>query len=113
MEGPDTWHRVATLSEIKDGEVVEARAGDAEIALCRIDGKIHAFDDICPHAYAQLSQGFVEGGEIECPLHGARFEMATGRCVSPPADEDIRTYPVRVEGDDVYVGLPANPAAPG
>jgi len=109
MAGPDTWHRVAALAEIKEGEVIEARAGDTPVALCRVDGKIHALDDNCPHAFAQLSQGFVEGGEIECPLHGARFEIATGRCVAPPADCDVQTYQIRVEGNDVYVGLPAQP----
>ena len=109
MAEPEAWHRVAALADIKDGEVIEARAGDIEVALCRVDGKIHALEDMCPHAFAQLSQGFVEGSEIECPLHGARFEIATGRCVSPPADEDVRTYPVRIEGDDVYVAIPARP----
>jgi 3-phenylpropionate/trans-cinnamate dioxygenase ferredoxin subunit len=106
MAEAEAWHRVASLSDLKEGEVIDARAGDAQVALCRIDGRVHALDDMCPHAFAQLSQGFVEGGEIECPLHGARFEIATGRCTSPPADEDVRVYPVRVEGEDVFVSIP-------
>jgi 3-phenylpropionate/trans-cinnamate dioxygenase ferredoxin subunit len=107
MAEGEVWHRVAALADIKDGEIIEARAGDVQVALCRVEGKIHALEDMCPHAFAQLSQGFVEGGEIECPLHGARFELATGRCVGPPADEDVRVYKVKVEGNDVYVAIPA------
>jgi naphthalene 1,2-dioxygenase system ferredoxin subunit len=109
MAEPEVWHRVAALADVKDGEIIEARAGGTQVALCRVDGKIHALEDMCTHAFAQLSQGFLEGGEIECPLHGARFEIATGRCTSPPADEDVRTYKVRIEGDEVYVAIPAQP----
>src|SRR5580704_17425709 len=65
MAEAEAWHRVASLSDLKEGEVIDARAGDAQVALCRIDGRVHALDDMCPHAFAQLSQGFVEGGEIE------------------------------------------------
>ena len=98
-----SWHRVAALSEVEEGGVFGTHLGDEPIALCRIDGKVYAFDDVCPHAYALLSQGFVEGNEIECPLHGARFEIATGKCVAPPADQDLKMHEVRIDGDDIYV----------
>jgi nitrite reductase/ring-hydroxylating ferredoxin subunit len=100
-----SWHRVAARSEVGEGEAIAVRVGDLQIALCRLGDRIHAFENVCPHAYALLSDGFVEEGEIECPLHAARFEIATGRCLSPPADRDLVIYPVRVEGDEVYVGL--------
>lgn|SRR5512140_2327477 len=103
--GEPAWHRVARLADLREGEAFAAAHGNLQLALCRVDGNIYAFEDICPHAFALLSQGFIEGGEIECPLHGARFDIATGRCLAPPADKDLRTFPVRVEGDDVYVGL--------
>ena len=103
--GQPVWHRVAALADLREGEPFAPEHDNLQLALCRVDGNVYAFEDICPHAYALLSQGFVEGGEIECPLHGARFEMATGRCLTPPADKDLRTFPVRVEGDDVYVGV--------
>lgn len=103
--GEPAWHRVAALADLREGEPFAAEHGSIQLALCRVEGSVYAFEDICPHAYALLSQGFVEGGEIECPLHGARFEMATGRCLALPADKDLRTFPVRVEGDDVYVSL--------
>jgi 3-phenylpropionate/trans-cinnamate dioxygenase ferredoxin component len=98
-----SWQRVAGSSEVAEGEVFGTQLGDKPIALCRFDGKVYAFDDVCPHAYALLSQGFVEGNEIECPLHGARFEIATGKCVAPPADSDLKMHDVRIDGDDIYV----------
>ena len=104
--GEGTWHRVAAPSEVAEGEVLPVRVGDRQLALCRVDGALYAFDDICPHAFALLSQGFVEGDEIECPLHAARFQISTGRCLCPPADRDLVTHAVRVDGDDVFVRMP-------
>jgi NAD(P)H-dependent nitrite reductase small subunit len=102
-----TWHRVAAASQVAEGEAVAVRVGDRQIALCRAGGTLYAFENVCPHAYALLSDGFIEDGEIECPLHAARFEMSTGRCLAPPADRDLVTYKVKVEGDDVLVEIGA------
>jgi nitrite reductase/ring-hydroxylating ferredoxin subunit len=103
MADEEGWVRVAALSDVTDDAAFAAKLGNRAIALYRVDGNIHALDDICTHALALLSQGFVENGAVECPLHGARFDIATGRCVAPPASADLRTYPVRLVGDDVYV----------
>jgi NAD(P)H-dependent nitrite reductase small subunit len=97
------WHRVAAAADVREGEAIAVNVGDLQIALCRVDGTIYAFENVCPHAFAFLSDGFVEGNEIECPLHAARFEISTGQCLAPPADRDLQTYVVRVEGDDVLV----------
>jgi nitrite reductase/ring-hydroxylating ferredoxin subunit len=108
VEGEElTWHRVAAPSEIAEGEAIAVRVGELQIGLSRVDGTLYAFENVCPHAYALLSDGFVTGGEIECPLHAACFEIKTGACLSPPADRDLIMYPVRVEGDDVLVGVNA------
>ena len=104
-EATETWHCVAALSDVPEGEAVPVRVDELQIALCRVGDEVHAFENVCPHAYALLSDGFVEGDEIECPLHAARFEIATGRCTAPPADRDLVKYPVRVEGNDVFVGI--------
>jgi NAD(P)H-dependent nitrite reductase small subunit len=106
--GEPAWRRVAALSDLREAEPLAAQHGNLQLALCRIENDVYAFEDICPHAYALLSQGFVEGGEIECPLHGARFDIASGRCLAPPADQDLRTFPVRIEANDVYVRLEEN-----
>ena len=108
MAESGTWHRVATLDAVKEGEAFPVKLGDdTAIALYRLDGQIHAIDDVCTHAFALLSLGFVEGGVVECPLHQARFDIATGRCLEPPAKRDLRTYAVRIDGNDVYVNEPA------
>lgn len=73
------------------------------IALFRIEGQIYATDDICSHAEASLSEGEIEGGQVICPLHGARFDIKTGRALTMPAVAPIDTYEVRVENGEIYV----------
>jgi len=101
-----TWHRVASASDLRDHEGLAVDAGGVAVALYRINGALHAIDDVCTHEFAVLSQGFVQDGTVECPLHAAQFDIATGACLSGPAAQDLRTYPVRQEGDDIYVGVP-------
>jgi len=98
-----TWHRVAAAKDVKEGEAMAVEAGGRQVALCRVSGTIYAFDNLCPHAYALLSDGFIADMEIECPLHTARFDIATGRCLAPPADSDLDVFSVRVDGDNVFV----------
>jgi 3-phenylpropionate/trans-cinnamate dioxygenase ferredoxin subunit len=106
MQEPDGWQRVAALADLADDAALPAELGNRRIALYRLDGEVYALDDVCTHALALLSQGFIENGAVECPLHGARFDIATGRCLAPPATVDLRAYPVRIEGDDVLVRAP-------
>ncbi len=103
------WHRVASAGEIDEDEPKAVKIGDLEIALYKVDGAFYATADMCTHEAALLSDGWVEGDAIECPIHQARFHIPTGKCLSPPADTDLETYPVRVEGDDIHVGLPKRP----
>jgi nitrite reductase/ring-hydroxylating ferredoxin subunit len=103
MVGSSGWHRVASLSQLREGEAFPTKIGDVQIALYTLKGQIHAIDDICTHEYAHLSQGFVEGGIIECPLHQATFDIATGKCLTAPATVDLNRYAVRVEGNEIFV----------
>jgi nitrite reductase/ring-hydroxylating ferredoxin subunit len=64
-------------------------------------------DDTCTHEEASLSSGVLRGGLVKCPLHGSRFDVRTGEALEEPAQENLRTYPVREEGGRVFVGLPA------
>ena len=107
MAEPNGWHRVAMLADLKDGEALPAKLGDDAIALYRLDGEVYAIGDVCTHEYALLSQGFVEDGAIECPLHQAKFDIRTGRCLAAPATDDVKAYAVRVEDGAVYVSLRA------
>ena len=75
------------------------------IAICNVDGVFYAIDDICTHDGGSLDQGVLEGDVIECPRHGARFDVKTGRPLCLPAITPIRTYPVRVEGDEIQVAV--------
>jgi 3-phenylpropionate/trans-cinnamate dioxygenase ferredoxin subunit len=67
--------------------------------------EIMASDDVCTHAFALLSTGWFEGCEIECPLHGARFDVRTGKVLCGPATKDLSVYPVKVEDDQILLGL--------
>ena len=97
------WQRVAAASQLRDGEAFPAKLGETPIALYRLEEQIYAIDDVCTHAFALLSQGFIEDGAIECPLHQAKFDIATGKCLAGPATADLNRYAVRIEGDDIYV----------
>jgi naphthalene 1,2-dioxygenase ferredoxin component len=101
----DGWIKAADRSAVSDGEVVGVAVAGHEIALYDIDGEIFATDDICTHAYAKLSDGWLEKGEIECPLHAGRFDIKTGKATAPPCVDDVKTYPVRVEGDEIQIKL--------
>jgi nitrite reductase/ring-hydroxylating ferredoxin subunit len=97
------WERVASRDAVPPGKVVQVAAGGRRLALYNVAGSLYATDDRCTHAEASLSDGFLEGDEIECPLHQGRFHVPTGRALCFPATEDVETFPVRVEGDAVLV----------
>jgi nitrite reductase/ring-hydroxylating ferredoxin subunit len=101
------FHRVAATSDIPAGEGLRVQLDQLEIAVFNIDGEFYAIDDVCTHAFASLSEGFAEGDVIECPLHGGRFDIKTGKAVAAPCEVDVRTYPVRREDDAILVGIPA------
>jgi nitrite reductase/ring-hydroxylating ferredoxin subunit len=102
-----TWHKVVKVGDIADGEIVGTEVGDTNVALYNLDGTFYATDNICTHAFALLSDGWVSGDVVECPLHGGRFEIKSGKALGDPVECDIATFPVRVVGDDVEVLLPA------
>lgn len=98
-----TWYKVATRQDIAPGTARCVHADDASIALYNVDGRFYATDDECSHAEASLSDGWLEDEEITCPLHGAVFDVTTGKNLALPATRPVRSYPVRLEGDDIYV----------
>ena len=76
------------------------------ILLANVGGRICAVDDTCTHEDASLSTGVLKGELVKCPLHGSRFNVCTGKALEEPAEESLRTYPVRLEGARILVGLP-------
>jgi len=101
----DNWVKAADRSALSDGEVIGVIVAGREIALYEMDGEVYATDDICTHAYAKLSDGWMEKGEIECPLHAGRFDIRTGKATAPPCIDDVKTYPVRIDGNAIQVQL--------
>ena len=99
------WVKASSRSALAEGEVLGVLVGGKEIALYDLDGMLYATDDICTHAYAKLSDGWLDKGEIECPLHAGRFDVKTGAATAPPCTENLKTYPVRVIGDDIQIKL--------
>ena len=85
------------------------------VALYRLGNEVFATAGICTHALAILSDGFVEDGKIECPLHQGQFDIRSGKALCPPVTEDLRTYAVKLDGNDVCIDMerPAANAAPG
>jgi nitrite reductase/ring-hydroxylating ferredoxin subunit len=101
------YHAVAKTDDLGEEEVMAVFVGKEEIALYNVEGEYFATHGVCTHENVGLADGFVEGDLIECPLHSACFEIKTGKAVNPPAEVDLKTYPVKVEGDTIYVGIEA------
>ncbi len=98
--------KVAEVGELSPGEMKVVDVGEEQVLVLNVGGNIYACDDICSHAYASLSEGDLNGEEVECPLHGSAFNVITGQVLTPPADENIRTFEVRIDGQDILVGPP-------
>jgi nitrite reductase/ring-hydroxylating ferredoxin subunit len=99
------WVRVAARGDLTSGEVIGVEVGGHSIAIYDSDKGLFATDNVCTHAYACLSDGWLDGETIECPLHAARFDIRTGQVLDPPATEDLKTYPVRLVGEDIEIKL--------
>ena len=97
------WIDVALTDEIEEGGVKLVDFGGTEVAVFNIEGNFYALADVCSHDGGTLADGTVEGHEIECPRHGARFDIRTGKVTAPPAYEDITTSPVRTDNGRVQV----------
>jgi nitrite reductase (NADH) small subunit len=102
--------RLANIEEIPEGEGREFRVGERFVALFRIDGQFYALEDMCPHAGAPLNNGPVQNGTVTCLWHGWRFNLHNGACLAPPRGPNVPTYPVTIQGQDLYVTLPLDDA---
>ncbi len=100
------WIDVASEGDLFEGAGVPVTHEGREIALFWLDGQVFATDNLCTHGDARLCDGFVEGHEVECPFHQARFDLRTGQPTCGPAIDPVRTWPVRIENHRVLVQLP-------
>jgi naphthalene 1,2-dioxygenase system ferredoxin subunit len=99
------WIDVTAAESVPDEEVTGIEAGGKDLALYRIGDEMFATDNICTHGFARLSDGFLDGFEIECPLHQGCFDIRSGKATCPPVSQDIATYPVKIENGRVFVDL--------
>ena len=97
------WVKVGTTDEIPEGTGKYFDVDGEPVAIFHADGNFYATCDVCTHEEASLSEGDLEGEIVECPLHGARFNVRTGEVKSLPAVVKVKTYPVRVVGDTIEV----------
>jgi 3-phenylpropionate/trans-cinnamate dioxygenase ferredoxin component len=94
---------IAKRTDVPPGTAKRVEVDGVEVLLCNYDGNLYAVEDVCTHDGGPLDQGVLEGCVIECPRHGATFDVRTGAALTLPAIEPLPTYRVRVEGDDVYI----------
>lgn len=96
------WVRVCATNELLPGEFQVAWDGDTAIAVFNIDGELYAIEDVCTHDGGELAGGPIEGFEIECPRHGARFDLRTGEALCAPAYLPTAKFPVKIEDGAVW-----------
>ena len=101
----ENWIDVLALESVPEGDVTSVNVGGQEVALYEVEGEVFATDNFCTHGAARMSDGFLEGREIECPLHQGRFDVCTGKAMCAPLSQDIRVYPVRIENKRVWVNM--------
>jgi NADPH-dependent 2,4-dienoyl-CoA reductase/sulfur reductase-like enzyme/nitrite reductase/ring-hydroxylating ferredoxin subunit len=109
----NTEQIVAKVNELSEGQMKKVRVGDRDVLLVCLEGKYHAYLAECPHQGAPLAEGLLADGHIRCPWHQAVFDALNGDLLEPPSLDRLRNYDVRIEGDDVIVVLPSDPAAEG
>ncbi len=99
------FRKVAKTSDIEPGKVIVVQIEDEEIAICNVDGEFFALTNVCTHDGGSLDQGELEGDVIECPRHGAQFDVRSGEVVQMPAVVPLDTYEVQVQGEDILVAV--------
>ena len=99
------FERVCRTDDVAEGASRVFTVGDKSILVARLDGKFYAIDNICSHDGGDLGEGEVMDCQVECPRHGARFDIRTGEATRMPAAYGVDTYDVKVENDEVFVAV--------
>jgi naphthalene 1,2-dioxygenase system ferredoxin subunit len=99
------WIDATSMDDVPVDDVIGIVVAGRDIAMYNAGGEIFATDNTCTHGQARLCDGFLEGHEIECPLHQGKFDIRTGQPACAPITEAIRSYPVRIESGRVFLAL--------
>ncbi len=108
-ENPESKYNyitVAATADLPNGERLFLEIGDEPVVVFNIAGRFFAIGDVCTHDDGPLGDGELDGFEVKCPRHGAKFDVRTGKATRLPAVKDTPSYPVRVVGDDIQIGIP-------
>ena len=102
------FNKAIAYSELEEGSILAVRINGARIALYKIGGEVYATSEMCSHSDCSLEDfgKIVENDQVECICHGARFRIRTGEVTRLPAEVPLKTYPVRIDEDEIWVGVP-------
>lgn len=95
--------KIADINDIPLGTTLSCSLNGKQLAICNVDGDFYAIEDVCTHDGSPLDQGTLEGNIISCPRHGAKFDVTTGAALSMPAVIPVKTFPLEIESDIIYV----------
>jgi len=101
----ESYLRACPLDALGEESAIRVELDGVPVCLVRTEGEVHAVSDVCSHADVSLAEGEVDGLTIECWLHGSRFDLVSGQPTGLPATRPIAVYPVKIEGDDVFVSV--------
>ena len=107
MGDPDAFVRACALSQVPERCAFAVELAGNPLVIIRSDGEVYALAEFCTHEDVSLADGEVYDQTVECWLHGSCFDLRSGKPTGPPASKPVATYPVRIDGDDVYVSLSA------
>ncbi|MBL8305153.1 MAG: non-heme iron oxygenase ferredoxin subunit [Rubrivivax sp.] len=99
------WVDALSAADLPTDDVQGLLIAGRDIAIYTVGDEVFATDNLCTHGHARLCDGFLDGHEIECPLHQGRFDVRDGRPTCAPVTEPVRSYPVKVEGGRVFLQL--------
>ena len=106
MSEATNWVRVAAAADVGEGTATAVEIGSHSIAVYHLaGGAFHVMDNVCSHAFALLSDGWLEGHVIECPLHAGQFDVRTGKGLCAPIEEDLKVYEIKIENGGVFANL--------
>lgn len=97
------YQAAAALSECPPGKMRAVKVGGRSILLANVEGQIYAVDELCTHEDSSLALGCLKGDKVKCSLHGSRFCLKTGQPQEEPATEPLRTYPVKIDAEQIWV----------